>query len=549
MNRFILALAATLATVSLGFAQTYRDSSGTVVPGFAPLLGCTIGGNCAGPVSSSNPLPVSGSFSASLSGFAPGSAYATPLSVSTTSARVALPTGSTVVVYNTGSAAAYVQLGGSSVTATAANDVIAAGGWLALTVNSNTYLAAITASGSTTLNLSGGSGLATGIGGGGGGASVPTGSAGSPNASVLSVQGVSGGTAVPVVIGAGANIIGSVNAAQAGTWNIGAITGTVSLPTGAATAANQTNVESAPGTAQTTAVTIQGNASGISVPVSGTLAATQSGTWNVGGLGAAGTPSGGVVSVQGVSGGTTIPVTIGAGANIIGSVNAAQAGTWNIGAITGTVSLPTGAATAAAQTAVESAPGTPQTTAITIQGNASGVAVPVSGTITAASSNAITNPPSTLTLPAATTAYAAGNLIANNATAGSITVPSFSILNSAGGAMIPRVRLSTNDATSTGWGGVQIQIDLWTAAPTFTNGDRGAWALATGSGSHFATYTCTMSAVWGDGAYNECAPSAGSAATGKLASGTAVYWTLKAVTASGVTGASKVFTLVPELLN
>lgn len=38
------------------------------------------------------------------------------------------------------------------------------------------------------------------------------------------------------------------------------------LPTGGATATNQTNVQSAPGTPQTTAITIQGNASGIPFP-------------------------------------------------------------------------------------------------------------------------------------------------------------------------------------------------------------------------------------------------------------------------------------------
>jgi len=43
------------------------------------------------------------------------------------------------------------------------------------------------------------------------------------------------------------------------------------LPTGASTAANQTSVQSAPGTPQTTALTIQGNASGISVPITGSL--------------------------------------------------------------------------------------------------------------------------------------------------------------------------------------------------------------------------------------------------------------------------------------
>ena len=40
------------------------------------------------------------------------------------------------------------------------------------------------------------------------------------------------------------------------------------LPTNAATDAHLTNVQSAPGSSQTVAVTVQGNASGIAVPVS-----------------------------------------------------------------------------------------------------------------------------------------------------------------------------------------------------------------------------------------------------------------------------------------
>ena len=198
MKRISIGLAATLAAISLASAQTYLDSKGTVVPGVAPLVGCVSGGNCAGPVSSTNPLPVTGSLAATLSGFQPGAAYATPLSVSTTSSRVALPAGSVVVVYNTGAAAAYVQLGGSSVAATTSNDVVPAGGWMAFSVGSNAYLAAISSSGTTSLNISGGSGLPTGAGGGGAGASIPTGSAGSPNAAVVSVQGVAGGVPQPV---------------------------------------------------------------------------------------------------------------------------------------------------------------------------------------------------------------------------------------------------------------------------------------------------------------------------------------------------------------
>ena len=169
-----LALAAALAVGCLSppaWAQTYQDSAGTLIPGSVPLVGCSTSGKCAGPVSATNPFPVTGTFSATLSGFAPGSAYATPLSASTTSSRVVLPAATVVVVYNTGSSAAYVQLGGSGVTATTSADVIQSGSWMAFAVGSNTYLAAITASGSTTLNISGGSGLPTGGGGGGGGGS------------------------------------------------------------------------------------------------------------------------------------------------------------------------------------------------------------------------------------------------------------------------------------------------------------------------------------------------------------------------------------------
>lgn len=164
-------------------------------------------------------------------------------------------------------------------------------------------------------------------------------------------------------------------------------------------------------------------------------------------------------------------------------------------------------------------------------------------------SPSVTGPTSTLTLTSTTTAYSAGQLIASSATAGSVVVPSFAIATAAGGVAISRVRLTTNDTTSTAWGGATINVDLWLAAPTFTNGDRATWSPATGTASHFATFNCTMSAEYGDGAYAECAPNVGSFVLPKLASGTSVYWTLEAISASGVTGASKAFTLTPELLN
>lgn len=76
---------------------------------------------------------------------------------------------------------------------------------------------------------------------------------------------------------------------QSGTWNINNISGTISLPTGAATAANQSTANA---------------------------------------------------SLSSIDAKLTSPI----------SVNASQSGTWNINNISGTVSLPTGAATSANQT-------------------------------------------------------------------------------------------------------------------------------------------------------------------------------------------------------
>ncbi len=76
----------------------------------------------------------------------------------------------------------------------------------------------------------------------------------------------------------------------------------------------------------------------------------------------------------------------------------------------GTVPLPTGAATLAAQSL----------------------------------SPSITNPSSVLTLTSATTAYTAGYNIASSGTAGSIVVPSFAIATSSGSAHIPTMRQTIN---------------------------------------------------------------------------------------------------------
>jgi hypothetical protein len=77
-------------------------------------------------------------------------------------------------------------------------------------------------------------------------------SAGSDATKAVSIQGIQGGKALAV--------------AQSGTWTIAGLSGTVSLPTGAATAAKQPAIGSA-GSASTEVLTVQGIASGTNLNV------------------------------------------------------------------------------------------------------------------------------------------------------------------------------------------------------------------------------------------------------------------------------------------
>ena len=134
-------------------------------------------------------------------------------------------------------------------------------------------------------------------------------------------------TALP----AGSATIGNVN--QAGTWNITNISGTVSLPTGAATAAKQPALGTA-GAASADVITIQGVASMTKLlvtPDSVALPANQS--VNVSQINGV-TPLMG----NGVTGTGSQRVTI-ASDNTAFSVNAVQSGTWNVGTVTTVTSL------------------------------------------------------------------------------------------------------------------------------------------------------------------------------------------------------------------
>jgi hypothetical protein len=229
---------------------------------------------------------------------------------------------------------------------------------------------------------------------------------------------------MPVVIASNQS---AIPVTQSGTWNvglnagsntIGAISNTSFIATQASGANLHVDVDNFPATQ----------------PVSGTVTALQGTTpWIVAGGGTAGSSGTAVLTIQGIAGGTTVPVSgtvtatnasvsltgttpPGSATYIGGSVTTA-APTYTTGqmdplslntsgglrvdgsGVTQPVSaaslpLPTGASTSALQSNVQSAPGTPQTVALTIQGNASGVAVPVSGTV---STNSPVNANATLT--------------------------------------------------------------------------------------------------------------------------------------------------------
>ena len=137
-------------------------------------------------------------------------------------------------------------------------------------------------------------------------------------------------------------VSGTVTANQGGTWNITNISGTVSLPTGAATSANQ---PSAAGQGSTTSGQTGTLAMGAVTTAPPSYTTAQTSPLSLTTVGALRVDGSAVTQpVSGTFWQATQPVS--------GTVTANQGGTWNINTvsnITGTISLPTGASTSANQ--------------------------------------------------------------------------------------------------------------------------------------------------------------------------------------------------------
>ena len=156
-----------------------------------------------------------------------------------------------------------------------------------------------------------------------------------------------------VTVTGSVTVSGTVAATQSGVWNITDISGTVSLPTGASTAALQT-------TGNTSLATIAGAVSGTEMQVdvltmpTVTVTATN---LDIRDLTSAsdsvliyGSDDGGTtkrVIKTDASGSIQVDVESIGTVTVTGTVAATQSGTWNITNISGTISLPTGAATEA----------------------------------------------------------------------------------------------------------------------------------------------------------------------------------------------------------
>jgi hypothetical protein len=161
-------------------------------------------------------------------------------------------------------------------------------------------------------------------------------------------------------------------------------------------------------------------------------------------------------------------------------------------------------------------------------------------------SGVIAFPSANFTRPADTTAYAAGDLIANSTTAGSVVPMSFTAARYAGGSGFIRaakLRKSTTTLTN-----AFFRLHLYAADPSaatgITNGDNGAWL------TKFADYIGMIDIIvdraFSDAAIGRGAPSVGSELAFVPVSGQTVYGLLEA-RAAYAPGNAEVFTVTLDV--
>lgn len=229
-------------------------------------------------------------------------------------------------------------------------------------------------------------------------------------------------------------------------------------------------------------------------------------------------------------------------------VAATQSGTWNITNISGTVSLPTGAATDSTVSAMSGK--LPATLGQKAMSASMAVAIASDqSNVPVISNNSEVRISANFTRPSDTTAYAAGDLVANSTTSGSVVPLSFAnVVRSAGDCVrIERVRIEKSGTSLTN---ASFRLHLFEASPTPTVGDNGvfnnAGVLATNNVlNHAGTFPVTMSWSGSDGAMGIGVPTTGAGATVSPTSGTTIYGLLE-VTGAYTPSSGEVFYVVLE---
>ena len=145
----------------------------------------------------------------------------------------------------------------------------------------------------------------------------------------------------------------------------------------------------------------------------------------------------------------------------------------------------------------------------------------------------IYRPSASFVRPADTTDYAAADLIANSATAGSVTPLSFPLqgTNIVGPFTVKRAKVHKSSTGVANW---NVRLHLFSASPTVANGDNGALSAAAVA-NYLGFISCDGTTIPGDrfsdGAVAIGAQTAGAELNIRLPSGTTIYGLLEALAA------------------
>jgi len=159
---------------------------------------------------------------------------------------------------------------------------------------------------------------------------------------------------------------------------------------------------------------------------------------------------------------------------------------------------------------------------------------------------AIANPSASFSVPNSAATYAIGDLIANSATAGSVTPISFANVARVAAGAFSAVRARLHK-TGTGIVGAAFRLHLYSASPTVTNGDDGAF-LPNQAANYLGAFEfgTTNMRVHSDGVACNGVTQTGYPITVDLSSGTTIYGLVEAAGAY-VRTAAETFTFTLEV--